>query len=127
MSKGQVEKFQEGMRKSMDRMVDVLKALPVEIMLILRNNNLLRMINLELGNPVNRFAIMSRAALKGLHSNDEDQSIINRIKNAKSRFMFEFHLKVIEIIHALMDMYARFLNFVGLTEPVDYDAMVEAA
>eukprot|EP01080_Neovahlkampfia_damariscottae_P005818 gene5818-9641_t len=127
MSKKQVEKFQEGMRKSMEKMVNVLKSLPIEVMLILRNNNLLRMINLDLGNPVNRFSLMSRAAMRGLMHNDKDQSILGRISNFKSSFMFEFKLKMIEIFHTVLDMYARFLIFIGWNEPLNVEDLVEAA
>jgi hypothetical protein len=39
----------------MDQMIDMLKHLPKEMLMILRNNNLLRAINHELDVPVNRF------------------------------------------------------------------------
>ena len=51
----------------MDEFVEILKVVPAPVWLILRNNNLLRSINQDLGVPVNRFLIMARQAVRGLH------------------------------------------------------------
>ena len=85
------------------------------------------MINLDLGNPVNRFSIMSRAAMKGLYHNEKNVSFSKRISNFKSNFMFEFQLKMIEVLHVLIDVYSRFLIFIGWNEPLNLEELVEAA
>ena len=43
-----------------DEVMKVLRALPTSLILILRNINIVRSINRELGCPVNRFNIMAR-------------------------------------------------------------------
>lgn len=43
-----------------DEVVKVLRALPTSLILIIRNLNIVRSLNRELGCPVNRFNIMAR-------------------------------------------------------------------
>lgn len=47
-----------------DEVMRVLRALPTSLILILRNINIVRSINRELGCPVNRFNIMARRLVK---------------------------------------------------------------
>lgn len=61
------DKFILRMQSHMDEMLDVLKKLPREMLMILRNNNLLRAINHDLGVPANRFTVFARMAARGIH------------------------------------------------------------
>ena len=43
-----------------DDVIDILKALPTSMLIAIRNLNIVRSINRELGSPVNRFNVMSK-------------------------------------------------------------------
>ena len=43
-----------------DEVIGILRVLPTSMLLVLRNINIVRSVNRELGSPVNRFNIMSR-------------------------------------------------------------------
>jgi len=63
LSKADIKRMQDTARDKMDEMVDVLKTMPRSLVLVIRNLNLLRSLNRELGAPVNRFTVMARTAL----------------------------------------------------------------
>lgn len=48
-----------------DDVVHILRVLPISMLLVFRNINIVRSINRELGTPVNRFNIMARSAIEG--------------------------------------------------------------
>lgn len=53
----------------------VFEKMPRELLLVMKTNNLLRFINEQLGSPVNRFSVMSRACLEGLSLNTGGASL----------------------------------------------------
>eukprot|EP00124_Ichthyophonus_hoferi_P004265 Ihof_evm7s449 gene=Ihof_evmTU7s449 len=50
----------------MDSIVGMLKRMPRPLLLVLRNINIVRALNKELGVPINRFDHMARFAVRGL-------------------------------------------------------------
>lgn len=48
----------------------LMKRMPRELLLVLRNQNYLRALNKECGEPVNRFVLMARTAVKGIACKD---------------------------------------------------------
>ena len=64
------KKLQYFMHKIMvnhtDEVMELIRSIPREFLLILRNNNIVRSINRELGAPVNRFTLFGRQAIRGL-------------------------------------------------------------
>ena len=53
------------MANKMDHWIDAFQQMPRELLLVLRNQNYVRAMNYDMGQPVNRFRIMARMALKG--------------------------------------------------------------
>jgi len=56
-------------QQKINEMMALMKQMPRELLLVLRNQNYMRALNKELGEPVNRFMIMARAAVKGVSYN----------------------------------------------------------
>lgn len=52
-----------------DEVIEVLRALPTSLILVVRNLNIVRSLNRELGCPVNRFNIMARSAISSGRTN----------------------------------------------------------
>lgn len=154
MSKKDLELFQEGMKTQSSLLADVLKALPRPLLLVLRNNNLIRMINLELGTPVNRFVIMAREAnlnyfdilekrrRRGkrntplIHSSMSVMSaseigIFDTIRwNFKlwwETFRFEMKIKEAEWSLWVAGWYITFMIFFGFMKPLSLEPTIDAA
>lgn len=125
MSKKQIEEYSENLKKEINKIADIIHKVPIEVLLILRNNNLLRMINLDLGTPVNRFIIMARYASKGIF-NEEDGSIWKRISSLKENLSFEIHLKIAQFIYFIVDVCARFMRSIGATQEFNHDELFES-
>ena len=66
LSKGDMAELRRTMEKKMDKWVDSFQLMPRELLLVLRNQNYLRSLNHEMGQPVNRFRIMARMAVRGI-------------------------------------------------------------
>nr|XP_032816131.1 uncharacterized aarF domain-containing protein kinase 5 isoform X3 [Petromyzon marinus] len=57
--------MQEMARERFDRIMEVLKQLPRPMLLVFRNINTIRCINITLGSPVDRYTLMARSAVRG--------------------------------------------------------------
>lgn len=131
----------ENAKKRMGEFVEILRVLPPAIWLILRNNNLLRSVNQELGVPVNRFLIMGRYAVNGLHSKD---SIIPPgkemiyytywflhakyyVKRFTSRLIFEGRLASFLFSYWLFDRFISLLILFGKVKEVEIEELIKAA
>jgi aarF domain-containing kinase len=66
LSRKEAHKMMHDLVGSLDELVNVMKQMPRELLLVLRNTNLVRSVNRELGTPVNRFVIMAEVAAQGL-------------------------------------------------------------
>eukprot|EP01113_Clastostelium_recurvatum_P045381 TRINITY_DN7792_c0_g1_i3.p1 TRINITY_DN7792_c0_g1~~TRINITY_DN7792_c0_g1_i3.p1 ORF type:complete len:644 (+),score=56.02 TRINITY_DN7792_c0_g1_i3:47-1933(+) len=53
-------------RGAIEAIATLLERLPRDLLLVLRNNDLLMSINKDLGNPVNRFIIMAQTSIRGI-------------------------------------------------------------
>ncbi|KAL6043906.1 putative aarF domain-containing protein kinase 5, variant 2 [Balamuthia mandrillaris] len=62
-----LEEMQRAMFQQVTEVFQMMKQMPRELLLVMRNQNYLRALNKELGEPVNRFAIMARTAVQGIH------------------------------------------------------------
>jgi len=80
---------------------ELLKSLPPELLFVLRTTNLLRSINNDLGSLVNRFAIMARMSLRGIHKK-KSATWWSVLKSLKIRLEFEFKLQVFSLIQYLI-------------------------
>ncbi|KAK5580899.1 hypothetical protein RB653_000923 [Dictyostelium firmibasis] len=118
ISSEDLEKLLSG---ALERIKDInllMKAMPRHLLLILRNNNLLRSINMELGSPVNRFSIMARYAAKGLNSNTSKNSgIIRFVKRVEEKVSLEVMLKGYEIYYYIANRILSILIRLHLINP----------
>ena len=109
--------------------MEVMASLPREFMLVLRNHNLLRSVNLEVGVPVNRFSIFARMAVRGIsdqHKNiNADADFMTKFKSNTlsffERYRFEFKLRLFEVsnwvIEKLVSLFPDyfFSKFIEIT------------
>ena len=65
LSKKDMQDLRKTLEKKMDKWMDSFQLMPRELLLVLRNQNYLRSLNHEMGQPVNRFRIMARMAVRG--------------------------------------------------------------
>jgi len=79
----------------------LLQSLPPELLFVLRTTNLLRSINNDLGSLVNRFAIMARTSLQGIHKK-ESATWWNTLRSLKVKLEFEFKLQLFSLIQYLV-------------------------
>merc|ERR1712130_1006769 len=110
MSEDEIRQLTVAAQGKMDEFVEILKVVPAPIWLILRNNNLLRSINQDLGVPVNRFLIMARQAVRGLHTQvDEEKvagwSLAQQARAKVSQIHFEVRLAAFLLSYWLFDLF----------------------
>jgi hypothetical protein len=117
MSKTEAEELRNIMKTNMTRMTDIFKKIPIPLMIVLRNNNLLRSINMELKTPVNRFSIMARVALRGIYKGSE----ISFFSFVKQKFSFEFNLWKNDILMSLFFFFTSVMISLGFWEPLVID------
>jgi len=117
--KEELERLVAGAMERMKELNVLMKTMPRHLLLILRNNNLLRSINMELGAPVNRFSIMARYAAKGLNSKEDKKrnKVIQWVSRVKEKVHLEVLLKGYEIYYSLTAMLVRILLRLGLINP----------
>jgi aarF domain-containing kinase len=116
LSKKQVQEALDKLKTQMDSVTQVLKKLHPDMLFILRSQNLLRSINVQLGVPVNRFTIFARKATEGINQEPKQNGIMSRILTLKERFMFEVHLQFFAVMASVMNMYFSMQIFLGLKE-----------
>ena len=119
----------------MDEFVEILKVVPPAVWLILRNNNLIRATNQDLGVPVNRFLIMAREAVKGIHSKLDEtkaeqtwkESITNSVSATKTTIMFELRLGLFLFSYWIFDKFMNAMIKFGFVKEVELEDLVKAA
>merc|ERR1712137_244071 len=115
MTEEEIRQMTVQAQEKMDEFVEILKVVPAPVWLILRNNNLLRSINQDLGVPVNRFLIMARQAVRGLHHQEAPveeekvvswaQSVGQTVRAKASRIQFEIRLASFLLSYWLFDLF----------------------
>ncbi|XP_028918374.1 uncharacterized aarF domain-containing protein kinase 5 isoform X5 [Ornithorhynchus anatinus] len=113
--------MQEMAKEHFARIMDVLRALPRPMLLVFRNLNTVRSINVTLGTPVDRYFLMAKSAVKGwsrlagershglLHS-----SILRRLKVAWESIKFELALRLEILYMRITATGIRLLASLGL-------------
>lgn len=103
--------MQKVMSNHMDEVMELIRQIPREFLLILRNNNLIRSINRELGAPVNRFTLFGRQAIRGLRDARHVQPWYRRY----SEFLYyEFALRRLELQMWFEAFYFRMMYSLGV-------------
>ncbi|XP_042322181.1 uncharacterized aarF domain-containing protein kinase 5 isoform X2 [Sceloporus undulatus] len=125
--------MQDMAKNRFDRIMQVLKDLPRSMLLVFRNINTVRGINVALGTPVDRYYIMAKSAVRcwshtiSQRSSGISNSFLFRwIRAAWDGFLFEFALRVQVTSMKLTTSFLRFLVYVGfLKENEDQDQIYE--
>ncbi|KYR01571.1 putative protein serine/threonine kinase [Tieghemostelium lacteum] len=99
----------------------LMKSMPRHLFFILRNNNLIRSVNLEVGAPVNRFTIMCRYATQGINSvnnsnKDERYRIIRYLSQVKEKVHLEVLLKGYEYYYWFIGKAIEYLLYYNLID-----------
>ncbi|CAI5778833.1 Hypothetical predicted protein [Podarcis lilfordi] len=112
--------MQDMAKNRFDRIMQVLKDLPRSMLLVFRNINTVRGINVALGTPVDRYYIMARSAVRcWSHMISQRSGGINNIifvrwiRAAWNTFVFEFSLRFQVTAIKFTTSVLRFLAFVG--------------
>lgn len=103
VSKERLRNLIKQFSKQTDEFVAAMRQLPVESLLLFRNQNLIRFINHDYGAPVNRFTIFARLAVKGLHNDKEHGTFV--LKRLQARFAFEYRIYQHEFIYWLSGLW----------------------
>eukprot|EP01100_Stratorugosa_tubuloviscum_P013650 TRINITY_DN6984_c0_g1_i1.p1 TRINITY_DN6984_c0_g1~~TRINITY_DN6984_c0_g1_i1.p1 ORF type:complete len:343 (+),score=113.37 TRINITY_DN6984_c0_g1_i1:128-1156(+) len=89
---------------------ELTKEMPKEMLIILRNANILRSINHELGAPINRCAVLARESLKGLTIQNRNSSIITSLKN---KIGFWFIIIRMDLTYKFAKLYLKIMHLFG--------------
>jgi len=144
--------MQKQSAEHMDVIVDILKQMPYFMSLVLRNINLVRSINSDLGSPSNRLSIMGRGAVEGRRQWNHSEVIVSDITTIESAssphgrsglasampraglldrlimswevLIYEYCLRRDEFARSCTRYYFRFLQFIGLA-PADLGEVLE--
>lgn len=110
--KKKLQRFmQKVMSDHMEEVMELLQQIPREFLLILRNNNLIRSINRELGAPVNRFTLFGRQAIRGLR---DSRHALPWYRRYAEFFYYEFALKRLEAQMWFESFYFRLMFTLGI-------------
>eukprot|EP01132_Coremiostelium_polycephalum_P000917 gene917-1158_t len=117
-----VEELERMINSAMEKMKEInllMKTMPRHLLLVLRNNNLLRSINMELGSPVNRFSIMARVATRGLNSRiDPNRNKLLRLfSRIQEKITLEILLKGHEFVNWFLAETILILVKLGIIDP----------
>lgn len=116
-----IKRLQKLATEQMDKFMLVLRQMPRELILIIRNHNLMRATNHhifvqeEAGIPPNRFVIMARAALRGLTDLDKKRNgdgFLNNLKWLRQKIMFEFSLTLASLSYWSTQLYSKMLEMI---------------
>ncbi|XP_067323329.1 uncharacterized aarF domain-containing protein kinase 5 isoform X1 [Anolis sagrei] len=112
--------MQDMAKNRFDRIMRVLKDLPRSMLLVFRNINTVRGINVALGTPVDRYYLMAKSAVRCWSHTVTQRSrgigssfLVRWIRAAWDGFLFEFTLRVQVTSVKLTTSFLRFLVFVG--------------
>jgi len=120
MSESERRKFITEMRNRIVDVVKVMRQMPSGLLLILRNNNLVRFVNRELGNYANRYMIMGSKAAQGIEVLQSSNGFWSQVQRWKNSFIFEFMLRLGALQYWFQDVslyfYEKFSSNVSLKE-----------
>ncbi|XP_060681646.1 uncharacterized aarF domain-containing protein kinase 5 [Hemiscyllium ocellatum] len=107
-----------------DRIIQVLKDLPRPMLLVFRNINTVRCINVILGSPVDRYVLMARSAVKAhsLLTNKHTEGFwrVGAFKWLKIKWaslQFEIGLRSESVMMKIISMLVRLFIYFGLIVP----------
>ncbi|XP_077703823.1 putative aarF domain-containing protein kinase 5 isoform X1 [Canis aureus] len=121
LSREEAAYMQNMAQEHFEDIMDVLKALPRPMLLVLRNINTVRAINTTLGAPVDRYFLMAKSAVRGwsrlagaVYQNIYGASLLRHIKVLWETFKFEVALRLETLSMRLTALLVRLLVRLGL-------------
>ncbi|XP_059102899.1 uncharacterized aarF domain-containing protein kinase 5 isoform X2 [Peromyscus eremicus] len=120
MTREEAVYMQDMAREHFEGIMEVLKALPRPMLLVLRNINTVRAINSTLGTPVDRYFIMAKSAVSGwsrlvgaAYHGIYSSSLLRHIKVIWEAFKFEVALRLQTLAMRLTALLLRVLARLG--------------
>lgn len=118
------EKDLEHMKKMasqhFDVIMQVLKEMPRQMLLIIRNMNTVRAITREHGHPVDRYGIMAKSAITGTYRKAANPpNIVSRVQAWWERCVFDYRVKAESWKLWMAFAYLRVLQFLGRAPPLE--------
>ncbi|KAG3273365.1 putative aarF domain-containing protein kinase 5 isoform X4 [Ictidomys tridecemlineatus] len=117
----EVAYMQEMARNHFEAIMQVLRALPRSMLLVLRNINTVRAINVALGTPVDRYFLMAKSAVRGwsrlvgaAYLGIYGSGLLRHMKVAWEVFKFEVALRLETLAMRLGALLVRVLVHLGL-------------
>lgn len=102
------------------KVVTILKQLPRSMLLVFRNLNTVRAINQELGEPVDRFVLMAKCAIAGVHGDINNHGVLFKVKTFVESFVLETRIRIMSFRAWMVETYIRVLQYLGRA-PKDLD------
>uniref|UniRef100_UPI00398E6DD2 uncharacterized aarF domain-containing protein kinase 5 isoform X2 n=1 Tax=Pristiophorus japonicus TaxID=55135 RepID=UPI00398E6DD2 len=107
-----------------DRIIQVLKDLPRPMLLVFRNINTVRCINITLGSPVDRYVLMAKSAVQGesmlTNKNTKgfyEVGVFKWMKMKWASLQFEISLRSESLMMKTVSIIIRLLVYFGLITP----------
>eukprot|EP01135_Chromosphaera_perkinsii_P004137 Nk52_evm44s270 gene=Nk52_evmTU44s270 len=123
LTKDDVALMKKIAQEHMDQIVVVLRQLPPQLLLIMRNINLVRSTNKELGAPVNRFVLMAKQAIRGIKevnsASEGNTSAWTSFRTWKSTLYFDFILSRVTFYSWLQNQLLRVLRILGFLDEIE--------
>nr|XP_044998495.1 uncharacterized aarF domain-containing protein kinase 5 isoform X2 [Jaculus jaculus] len=112
--------MQDMAREHFENIMEVLKALPRPMLLVLRNINTVRSINTTLGTPVDRYFLMAKSAVRGwsrlvgaAYQGIYGNSLLRHIKVIWETLKFEMVLRLETLAMRITALLVRVLGYLG--------------
>ncbi|XP_008068174.1 uncharacterized aarF domain-containing protein kinase 5 [Carlito syrichta] len=126
LSREEAAYMQDMARDHFENIMEVLKALPRPMLLVLRNINTVRSINVSLGTPVDRYFLMAKRAVRGwsrlvgaTYQGVYGVSLLRHIKVVWEMLKFEVALRLETLAMRITALLARALGHLGLMPPAE--------
>ncbi|XP_051015777.1 uncharacterized aarF domain-containing protein kinase 5 isoform X2 [Acomys russatus] len=126
ISREEAAYMQDMAREHFESIMEVLKALPRPMLLVLRNINTVRAINSTLGTPVDRYFLMAKSAVWGwsrlvgaAYHGIYNSSLLRHIKVIWEAFKFEVALRLETLIMRLTALLLRVLVRLGFVSKAE--------
>ncbi|XP_048509949.1 uncharacterized aarF domain-containing protein kinase 5 isoform X3 [Athalia rosae] len=104
--------MQQQAKERFDKVVIALRAMPSNLMLVIRNLNTIRAIAREHGDPINRYRALARLAVSGKHRTN-NRTLWKKLAGTTSYVWFETRLWTQSIRLWFINIYIKILQVVG--------------
>ncbi|XP_068713692.1 uncharacterized aarF domain-containing protein kinase 5-like [Montipora foliosa] len=96
-----------------DSVIVILKQLPRSMLLVFRNLNTVRAVNHELGEPVDRFVLMAKCAIAGIHGDIKSRNLWIKFKIYAELLVLKARIRALSVRAWIVETYIRVLQYLG--------------